>query len=427
MPAKQQAGISPDFITEGLHVNFQSMEKLGDPVYADNFFRLVAGNYGSVYPWCLTGLAIFSCSATAIEKLADLVCFLVLSFFQAIIEFVTIRDEISKEPAIIEFVTIRDEISMEPACFHFGYGASTFCVAVNYFDRYLSILDLPEDQSWHVQLVAVACFSIAAKVDEIYVPSLVAMQRNQTVNWHKTANCAAFGQEEPFSVEPAISPIILTLWASHVSDLFISVDAIEVLEPTEQPEGLVAGSLDLMTMLLKNAPKDVVKAVYDVCFDPVIRLVLQSDDHGELQYADLPVNATECLAAFVSGAGSDILTWAGDPGFVMRSLFDALSSDILTWGGGPGFVMRSLFDAILKQHTSQYSVICRIKREVTILNATMCETTVFGDASGIQSPVSFGGFGSLTRHHERLSTGTSTDNLISSLNIQSTNSGFSRL
>lgn len=29
----------------------------------------------------------------------------------------------------------------------------------------------------------------------------------------------------------------------------------------------------------------------------------------------------------------------------------------------------------------------------------------FGDASGIQSPVSFGGFGSLTRHLGRLSNG----------------------
>lgn len=29
----------------------------------------------------------------------------------------------------------------------------------------------------------------------------------------------------------------------------------------------------------------------------------------------------------------------------------------------------------------------------------------FGDASGIQSPVSFGGFGSLTRHLSRLTTG----------------------
>ncbi|GAB2285250.1 hypothetical protein Dimus_019704 [Dionaea muscipula] len=32
MSAKQQSDVSPDFITELLHVNFQSMEKLGDPV-----------------------------------------------------------------------------------------------------------------------------------------------------------------------------------------------------------------------------------------------------------------------------------------------------------------------------------------------------------------------------------------------------------
>ncbi|GAB2297097.1 hypothetical protein Dimus_031196 [Dionaea muscipula] len=153
------------------------------------------------------------------------------------------------------------------------------------------------------------------------------------------------GQEASVTVEPVISPIILTTWASYVSDPFISVDAIEVLEaiknapgciwplvsrilpfvgpiltkPTGQPEGLVAGSLDLVTMLLKNSPSDVVKALYDVCFDPVIRIVLQSDDHSELQ------NATECLATFVSGARQELLTWGGDPRFAMRSLLDALS------------------------------------------------------------------------------------------------------
>ena len=36
-------------------------------------------------------------------------------------------------------------------------------------------------------------------------------------------------------------------------------------------------------------------------------------------------------------------------------------------------------------------------------------TPQVGDASGIQSPVSFGGFGSLTRHLGRLSNGLSTD------------------
>lgn len=153
------------------------------------------------------------------------------------------------------------------------------------------------------------------------------------------------GNESSTSVEPIISPIILNVWALHVSDPFISIDALEVLEaiknspgciqpltsrilpyvgpilnkPQQQPDGLVAGSLDLVTMLLKNAPCDVVKAVYDVCFDAVIWIVLQSDDHSEMQ------NATECLAAFVSGGRQEVLTWSGDSGFTMRSLLDAAS------------------------------------------------------------------------------------------------------
>ncbi|KAK6157731.1 hypothetical protein DH2020_011979 [Rehmannia glutinosa] len=121
------------------------------------------------------------------------------------------------------------------------------------------------------------------------------------------------------SIEPVISPIMLNMWASHVSDPFISIDALEVLEPQQQPDGLVAGSLDLVTMLVKNAPIDVVKAVYQVSFDPVVRIVLQSDDHSEMQ------NATQCLAALVSGGKHDMLAWSGDSGFTMRSFLDVAS------------------------------------------------------------------------------------------------------
>lgn len=35
--------------------------------------------------------------------------------------------------------------------------------------------------------------------------------------------------------------------------------------------------------IVQNAPSDVVKAIYDVCFNLVIRIVLQSDDHSEMQ------------------------------------------------------------------------------------------------------------------------------------------------
>ncbi|KAL5826158.1 hypothetical protein ACOSQ4_017955 [Xanthoceras sorbifolium] len=147
------------------------------------------------------------------------------------------------------------------------------------------------------------------------------------------------------SMELVITPLILNMWVSHVSDPFIIIDAIEVLEaikyspgclhqltsrtlpyvgpilnkPQQQPDGLVAGSLDLVTMLLKNAPTDVVKAAYDVCFDAVIRIILQSEDHSEMQ------NATECLAYFISGGKQEVLAWGGDAGFAMRSLLDAAS------------------------------------------------------------------------------------------------------
>ncbi|TYH96502.1 hypothetical protein ES332_A12G181700v1 [Gossypium tomentosum] len=153
------------------------------------------------------------------------------------------------------------------------------------------------------------------------------------------------GHESSASAEPIISPIILNMWVLHISDPFICIDAIEVLEaikntpgcflplasrilpyigpvlnkPQQQPNGLVAGSLDLLTMLLKNAPTDVIKAAYDVCFDAIIRIVLESDDHSEMQ------NATECLASFVSGGRQELLSWGSDSGFTMRSLLDAAS------------------------------------------------------------------------------------------------------
>ncbi|KAK3001681.1 hypothetical protein RJ639_021884 [Escallonia herrerae] len=150
------------------------------------------------------------------------------------------------------------------------------------------------------------------------------------------------GHEASVSIERILSPIILNMWASHVSDPFISIDALEVLEaiknspgclhplvsrampyigqilnkPQQQPDGLVAGSLDLLTMLLKNAPCDVVKAAYEVSFDLVVRLVLQCDDHSEMQ------NATQCLAALVAGGKQELLAWGGDPASTMRSLLD---------------------------------------------------------------------------------------------------------
>lgn len=106
---------------------------------------------------------------------------------------------------------------------------------------------------------------------------------------------------------------------------------------------------------LQNAPGPVIKALYDVCFNPIIQIVLQSDDYSEMQVRhgttnlmfdifDLHwavgcfylahQNATECLAAFVCGGKNDLLAWGGDPGFTMRSLLDALSRYLVSFSDG---------------------------------------------------------------------------------------------
>ncbi|OEL20715.1 Importin-9 [Dichanthelium oligosanthes] len=106
------------------------------------------------------------------------------------------------------------------------------------------------------------------------------------------------GGEQSTLIEPIISPIILDVWAQHIADPFISIDAIEVLE---------------------NAPTVVVKAVFDTCFISTVQIVLESDDHGEMQ------NATECLAAFISGGRQELLFWGGEQGRTLKMLLDAAS------------------------------------------------------------------------------------------------------
>ena len=61
-------------------------------------------------------------------------------------------------------------------CSHYGFGGLTVVLAVNYFDRFISSFCMQNDKPWMVQLVAVACLSLAAKVEETRVPLLVDFQ-----------------------------------------------------------------------------------------------------------------------------------------------------------------------------------------------------------------------------------------------------------
>ncbi|XP_040383491.1 cyclin-D2-1 isoform X3 [Oryza brachyantha] len=59
---------------------------------------------------------------------------------------------------------------------YYGFLPLTAYLAVNYMDRFLSLRHLP-DQGWAMQLLAVACLSLAAKMEETLVPSLLDLQQ----------------------------------------------------------------------------------------------------------------------------------------------------------------------------------------------------------------------------------------------------------
>ncbi|CAH1424357.1 unnamed protein product [Lactuca virosa] len=63
---------------------------------------------------------------------------------------------------------------------HFGFTHLTAILSINYLDRFLSSLHFQNDKPWMIQLLAVTCLSLAAKVEETQVPSLLDLQVEDT-------------------------------------------------------------------------------------------------------------------------------------------------------------------------------------------------------------------------------------------------------
>ncbi|KAK9743412.1 hypothetical protein RND81_03G237200 [Saponaria officinalis] len=59
---------------------------------------------------------------------------------------------------------------------HYNFGPLCLYLSVNYLDRFLSTYELPKGKAWMMQLLAVACLSIAAKMDETDVPLSLDLQ-----------------------------------------------------------------------------------------------------------------------------------------------------------------------------------------------------------------------------------------------------------
>ncbi|KAG9143644.1 hypothetical protein Leryth_017138 [Lithospermum erythrorhizon] len=59
---------------------------------------------------------------------------------------------------------------------HYSFSALTAALAVNYFDKFLFSFQSHADKPWMIQLSAVSCLSLAAKVEETQVPLLLDLQ-----------------------------------------------------------------------------------------------------------------------------------------------------------------------------------------------------------------------------------------------------------
>ncbi|XP_057426919.1 cyclin-D3-1-like [Lotus japonicus] len=59
---------------------------------------------------------------------------------------------------------------------HYGFSALTATLAVTYFDNFLLSFHFQSEKPWMIQLAAVTCISLAAKVEETQVPLLLDLQ-----------------------------------------------------------------------------------------------------------------------------------------------------------------------------------------------------------------------------------------------------------
>ncbi|KAL5726174.1 hypothetical protein ACHQM5_009241 [Ranunculus cassubicifolius] len=62
----------------------------------------------------------------------------------------------------------------------YGFSPLTVVLAVNYLDRFMASVSFQRDKPWMTQLAAVACLSVAAKMEEIQVPLLLDLQVEET-------------------------------------------------------------------------------------------------------------------------------------------------------------------------------------------------------------------------------------------------------
>ncbi|KAG0559521.1 hypothetical protein KC19_10G111500 [Ceratodon purpureus] len=187
----------------------------------------------------------------------------------------------------------------------YNYGPLTVALAVNYMDRFLSRHHLPQGRDWMLQLLSVACISLAAKMEESEVPILLDLQVEQvehvfeahtiqrmellvlsTLEWRMSV-VTPFSYIDYFFHKLGISNVLLRALLTRVGDIVLKavkdtiflpylpsvVAAAAIICSLEEVTALqsgdlmrIFGSLSVDVDAVKECYDDMQEVVMDSCY-----------------------------------------------------------------------------------------------------------------------------------------------------------------
>ncbi|KAK9056650.1 hypothetical protein SSX86_024012 [Deinandra increscens subsp. villosa] len=99
---------------------------------------------------------------------------------------------------------------------YYGFTPLTAILAINYLDRFLSSLHFQKDSPWMIQLVAVSCLSLAAKVEETQVPLLLDLQVEDTRFLFEAKNIQKMELLVMSTLEWRMNPVTSISFLDHI-------------------------------------------------------------------------------------------------------------------------------------------------------------------------------------------------------------------
>ncbi|KAI3774712.1 hypothetical protein L1987_49272 [Smallanthus sonchifolius] len=100
---------------------------------------------------------------------------------------------------------------------HFGFTHLTAILAINYMDRFLSSHHFQECKPWMIQLLAVTSLSLAAKVEETQVPSLLDLQVEDTKYMFEPKNIQKMELLVMSRLEWKMNPVTPISFLDHIA------------------------------------------------------------------------------------------------------------------------------------------------------------------------------------------------------------------